>query len=150
MLVKVTAQAIEPWNILAHYEQQHIQSEHTGAAAVFVGVMRKHNEGDEVKSMYLEHYPAMTEKFLQKLAQKTMQQWDINDVLIVHRVGQLFPDDPIVVVAIWSAHRAEAFTVCRELMEQLKTQAPFWKKEQLHNGEYRWIEKNTHGYIVNT
>lgn len=117
-----------------------------GATASFIGTMRDHNEGEPVKRMRLEHYPGMTERYLQRLAENALGRWQLLDVLIVHRVGDLYPDDPIVLVAVWSAHRAAAFEACRSLMEALKAQAPFWKKEFLADGE-RWVEKNTPGYV---
>ena len=113
-----------------------------GATAVFVGSMRDFNEGDDVQQMWLEHYPGMTEKHLQTIADEAMQKWDLLDVLLVHRVGEINPGDPIVLVAAWSAHRAAAFDASRYLMEELKSRAPFWKKEQLDSSS-RWVEKNT-------
>jgi molybdopterin synthase catalytic subunit len=116
-----------------------------GAAAVFVGTMRDINEGDAVQSMSLEHYPGMTEKELERIVDEARSRWQLLDELIVHRVGELGPNDPIVLVAVWSAHRKDAFEACRHIMEALKSRAPFWKKEQLDEG-YRWVEKNTDGY----
>jgi molybdopterin synthase catalytic subunit len=117
-----------------------------GATASFVGTMRDFNEGDDVTGMTLEHYPGMTEKELDAIIDDAREQWGIIDALIVHRVGELKPGDPIVLTAVWSAHRAAAFDACRFLMEALKSRAPFWKKETLKDGEYRWVEKNTPGY----
>jgi molybdopterin synthase catalytic subunit len=94
--------------------------------------------------MVLEHYPGMTEKHLEKICEQARTRWELNDSLIVHRVGELHPGDPIVLVAVWSAHRKAAFEASRWLMEELKTQAPFWKKEQLADAS-RWVEKNTPG-----
>ncbi len=115
-----------------------------GAAAVFVGSMRDLNEGDRVEQMWLEHYPGMTEKYLQKISHEAIERWDLMDSLIMHRVGQISPADAIVLVAVWSAHRAAAFEASRWLMEELKSRAPFWKKEALDKGE-RWVAKNTPG-----
>jgi molybdopterin synthase catalytic subunit len=115
-----------------------------GATAMFVGTMRDFNEGDSVTSMVLEHYPGMTEKYLEKLCEQAADRWDILDALIVHRVGKVNPNDTIVLVSVWSTHRADAFEVCRFLMEDLKSRAPFWKKEHLVEGS-RWVEKNTPG-----
>jgi molybdopterin synthase catalytic subunit len=105
--------------------------------------MRDVNEGDRVRSMTLEHYSGMTEAYLEKISQEAAQRWPILDSLVVHRVGDLAPSDPIVLVAVWSAHRAAAFDACRFLIEELKSQAPFWKKETLKSGTARWVEKNT-------
>jgi molybdopterin synthase catalytic subunit len=103
--------------------------------------MRDFNEGDGVSGMLLEHYPGMTDSHLSKISQEAIDRWDILDTLILHRVGVIMPNDPIVLVAAWSAHRVEAFEAARFLIEELKSRAPFWKKEQLDNGE-RWVAKN--------
>ena len=108
--------------------------------------MRDFNEGDGVTGMTLEHYPGMTERHLEQIAEEASQKWGLLDTLIYHRVGKLAPNDPIVLVAVWSSHRKEAFEACRWLMEELKSKAPFWKKELLEGGGSRWIEKNTAGY----
>ena len=105
--------------------------------------MRDFNEGDSVTAMTLEHYPGMTEKELEAIIDDAKAKWDIIDALIVHRVGDIHPADPIVLTAVCSAHRAAAFDACRFLMEALKSRAPFWKKETLNNGDTRWVEKNT-------
>ncbi|MGB5727905.1 MAG: molybdenum cofactor biosynthesis protein MoaE, partial [Thiogranum sp.] len=92
----------------------------------------------------LEHYPGMTESYLEKISRDAVQRWDLMDSLIVHRVGELLPGEPIVLVAVWSMHRKAAFEASRYLMEELKSKAPFWKKEQLREGA-RWVERNTPG-----
>ncbi len=92
--------------------------------------------------MLLEHYPGMTDRHLEKISQEAAERWDIIDTLIIHRVGLMMPNDPIVLVAAWSAHRGESFQAARYLIEELKSRAPFWKKEQLEAGE-RWVEHNT-------
>ena len=102
-------------------------------------------EGDEVSLMELEHYPEMTKKQLNKMIDKAAEQWPIQDALVVHRVGKILPGEPIMMVAVWSAHRAAAFDACRFLLEELKHRAPFWKKEQLTSGTSRWVDKNTDG-----
>jgi molybdopterin synthase catalytic subunit len=114
-----------------------------GATASFVGTMRHLNDGEEVTAMTLEHYPGMTEKQLHEVISDACRQWDIIDALIVHRVGDILPGNPIVLTAVCSAHRAAAFDACRFLMEALKSRATFWKKETLASGEARWVEKNT-------
>ena len=115
-----------------------------GATTVFVGTMRDMNEGDHVLSMTLEHYPGMTEKHLDDIAQQAKTQWELLDILIIHRTGRIYPNEPIVLVAVWSAHRAAAYEANRFIMEYLKSQAPFWKKEELQQGS-RWVEQNTPG-----
>ncbi len=113
-----------------------------GATLSFVGTMRDFNEGGTVLAMTLEHYPGMTEKQLREIGAEACRRWPILDLLIVHRVGEVRPNDPIVLVAVWSAHRAAAFDACRFLIEELKTRAPFWKKEQRHETSH-WVEHNT-------
>jgi molybdopterin synthase catalytic subunit len=110
-----------------------------GAVASFVGVVRDLNDGSNVSQMTLEHYPGMTEKALERIVTEAKQRWDIFDVLVVHRVGPLAPTDQIVLVAVTSAHRGEAFAACEFVMDYLKTQAPFWKKERTASGS-RWVE----------
>lgn len=146
MSVEVTAQPFDPWQRVQAYQAQHLTAGSYGATAVFVGTLRDFNEGDDVASMTLEHYPGMTEKYLEKICADASTRWDLLDTLIVHRVGELHPDDPIVLVAAWSAHRKDAFEASRWLMEELKSRAPFWKKERLDAGGERWVEKNTEGY----
>ena len=102
---------------------------------------------EPIEQMHLEHYPGMTEKYLQELAALAMEKWQLADVLIVHRVGDIHPADTIVVVAVWSAHRAQAYEANRHIMEELKSHAPFWKKEQMAKGGSRWLEKNTPGHV---
>lgn len=110
-----------------------------GAIASFVGLARDMNEGSGVAAMTLEHYPCMTEKALAKLVGDACARWTLLDVTVIHRVGRLLPGDPIVLVAVASPHRGEAFAACEFIMDYLKTQAPFWKKEETANGE-RWVE----------
>lgn len=104
--------------------------------------MRDFNEGTSVRAMTLEHYPGMTENHLEQIGQEAKARWPILDGLIIHRVGEVQPGDPIVLIAVWSAHRSAAFEACRFLIEDLKSRAPFWKQETLAEGA-RWVEKNT-------
>lgn len=144
MVSEIRSQAFDPWQEIQDYQQQHLEAGKYGATASFVGTMRDFNEGDDVQAMTLEHYPGMTENYLDKICEEAKQRWDIIDCLIVHRVGDIQPNDPIVLTVVWSAHRAAAFDACRYLMEELKSRAPFWKKETLPEG-HRWVEKNTPG-----
>ena len=149
MKIEVTHAPLNPWEEIQHYEQQQVVGRYSGkvgAAATFVGIMRDFNEGDGVTGMELEHYPGMTERYLEQIAEEAATKWELLDTLIYHRVGKLEPDDPIVLVAVWSSHRKEAFEASRWLMEELKSRAPFWKKELLEGGDSRWVEKNTAGY----
>lgn len=110
-----------------------------GAIASFVGLARDLNEGSGVAAMTLEHYPGMTEKALATLVDQANSRWSLLDVTVIHRVGRLLPGDPIVLVAVASSHRGEAFAACEFIMDFLKTRAPFWKKEETPDGE-RWVE----------
>lgn len=118
-----------------------------GATASFVGTMRDFNDGHRVEKMTLDYYPGMTEKSLALIVEGAIGKWCCLDCLVIHRVGEIATGDPIVLVAVWSAHRGPAFDACRQIMEELKARAPFWKKETLANGEQRWVEKNTDGYV---
>jgi molybdopterin synthase catalytic subunit len=115
------------------------QNPKVGAVACFVGTVRDLNQGSAVEAMELEHYPGMTEKALEAIAEDARVRWPGSDVLIVHRVGKLLPLDQIVLVATTAMHRAEAFESCAFVMDYLKTQAPFWKKERTDQGE-RWVD----------
>lgn len=115
-----------------------------GAVVSFVGQVREFtNNGliasDSINTLTLEHYPEMTEKALTAIENEAKSRWDIIDTLIIHRVGTLQPLDQIVLVAVTSAHRGEAFKACEFIMDYLKTSAPFWKKETTSQGE-RWVE----------
>ena len=117
----------------------------TGAIGIFIGTMRDFNEGEEVRSMTLEHYPGMTEKHLQEICEQAKRQWPIFDALILHRTGDIEIGDDIVLVATWAAHRGDAMDATRFIIEDLKHRAPFWKKETVNDGE-RWVDRNTSGY----
>ena len=110
-----------------------------GAVATFIGYVRDLNEGTGVSRMTLEHYPGMTERALEDICGEALERWDLVDLRVVHRVGALDPGEAIVLVAVSSAHRGEAFAACEFVMDYLKTQAPFWKKEETPEGS-RWVE----------
>jgi molybdopterin synthase catalytic subunit len=110
-----------------------------GAIASFIGVVRDLNDGDSVAEMTLEHYPGMTEKSVEEIIAQARGRWQVMDALVIHRVGTLKPLDQIVLVVVTSAHRGDAFAACEFIMDYLKTQAPFWKKEQTGNGA-RWVD----------
>lgn len=110
-----------------------------GAVCAFVGTVRDRNDGQSVSTMELEHYPGMTEKAIEAMIDAAHQRFDVHGVRVIHRVGVLQPQDQIVLVAVTSAHRGEAFQACEFLMDYLKTQAPFWKKEQTPDGA-RWVD----------
>ena len=110
-----------------------------GAVASFIGLVRDVNEGTGVATLTLEHYPAMTEKALTAIVEQAQQRWEILDCVLIHRIGTLQPSDQIVLVMVASGHRGHAFEACEFIMDYLKTQAPFWKKEATPDGE-RWVE----------
>lgn len=109
-----------------------------GAVASFVGTVRDINEDSTVSSMTLEHYPGMTEKSLQGIIDQANERFDILSAMIVHRIGPLYPQDQIVLAACSSRHREQAFLACQFIMDYLKTEAPFWKKESTPDGA-RWV-----------
>lgn len=129
----------EPFDVGAEVDRVRAGNPKVGAVAAFVGVVRDLNDGANVASMTLEHYPGMTEKALEAIVEQSKARWDIYDVLIVHRVGTLRPTDPIVLAVVTSAHRGEAFAACEFVMDYLKTEAPFWKKEATPAGS-RWVD----------
>jgi molybdopterin synthase catalytic subunit len=129
----------EPFDIAAEQERLWLGKPAVGALVTFVGLMRDVNEGSGVSAMTLEHYPGMTEKALTTIADEAAAHWDLDGITIVHRVGSLLPQDPIVLVGVASRHRGEAFRACEFLIDYLKTRAPFWKKEITGDGE-RWVE----------
>lgn len=110
-----------------------------GAVASFIGVARDVNDGDAVSTLTLEHYPGMTERALEAICDQARARWDIVDISVIHRVGELKPLDQIVFVAVTSAHRGDAFAACEFVMDYLKTEAPFWKKEQRPAG-VAWVD----------
>lgn len=110
-----------------------------GAVVSFVGAVRDVNDGSVVAEMTLEHYPGMTESALIAIIEQAQQRWNIVDALVIHRIGPLQPLDQIVLVAVASAHRGEAFAACEFIIDYLKTEAPFWKKEQTPDGA-RWVD----------
>ncbi|HOY87156.1 MAG TPA: molybdopterin synthase catalytic subunit MoaE [Methylotenera sp.] len=110
-----------------------------GAVVSFVGQVRDLNDGNTIATLTLEHYPGMTEKSLETIVSQAKSRWNIMDATIIHRVGTLQPLDQIVLVAVSSAHRNEAFSACEFMMDYLKTEAPFWKKEATAEGE-QWLE----------
>jgi molybdopterin synthase catalytic subunit len=129
----------EDFDVGAEIAAMRLARKDIGAVVSFVGQVRDLSEGDEVAAMTLEHYPGMTEKALERIVEQAKQRWDILDARVIHRIGELKPLDQIVLVIVSSAHRGEAFSACQYIMDYLKTEAPFWKKEQTPAGE-RWVE----------
>jgi molybdopterin synthase catalytic subunit len=110
-----------------------------GAVASFVGVARDRNDGAEVSTLALEHYAGMTEKAIEAIVAQAKARWSVLEILVIHRVGMLKPLDQIVLVVVTSSHRGDAFAACEFVMDYLKTEAPFWKKESTPGGE-RWVD----------
>ena len=110
-----------------------------GAVVTFVGTVRDLNEGAHVAAMELEHYPGMTEQSIERIIDAACERWPVHDALVIHRVGPLLPRDQIVLVAVTSAHRGDAFAACEFIIDYLKTEAPFWKKETTPEGA-RWVD----------
>jgi molybdopterin synthase catalytic subunit len=129
----------EPIQVAAEQEALWRGKPQVGALVTFVGLMRDINADREVSAMTLEHYPGMTEKALEAIAAEAAERWDLLGLRIVHRVGLLTPQEPIVFVGVVSQHRTDAFRACEFLIDYLKTKAPFWKKETTTEGE-RWVE----------
>lgn len=117
----------------------HAEDPGVGAVATFVGYVRDINQGDQVSELFLEHYPGMTERSLQRIVDLAQARWPLQRVTLIHRVGVLKVGEPIVFVGVASEHRQAAFDACAFLMDYLKTRAPFWKREQTPAGE-RWVD----------
>lgn len=145
MKIEIRETAFDPWEeVHRHQTGRPGLDGKVGAVTVFVGTMRDFNQGDQVGRMRLEYYPGMTEGHLERIVETASRRWEIQDALVIHRTGDIVPSDSIVLVAVWSAHRAAAYEANRFIMEDLKSNTPFWKKETLEKGE-RWVESNTPG-----
>jgi len=136
MSVRIQA---EDFDVSHEIAQLRADNPQIGAVASFVGVVRDLNDGSTVATMTLEHYPGMTEKAIDKIIDEAKGRWQVYDALVIHRIGTLAPLDQIVLVVVTSAHRGDAFAACEFIMDYLKTQAPFWKKEKTPDGA-RWVE----------
>lgn len=137
-MIEIRVQS-EPFDPAIEQESLWRDRPQVGALVSFLGLMRDLNEGEQIAQMTLEHYPGMTEKALHAIAEEAAGRWSLDGIRILHRVGLLLPQDPIVLVAVTSAHRGDAFRACEFLIDYLKTRAPFWKKEATESGE-RWVE----------
>jgi len=143
MKVIIQHEKLEPYKEIMHHEKTELASGKHGGVVSFVGTMRDFNDGEDVSAMNLDYYPGMTEKHIEQICQEALDGWDAMDVLVVHRVGDMYPSDPIVLVAVWSAHRAAAFDACRYVINYLKERAPFWKCEVTTEGKKHWVEHNS-------
>jgi len=143
MYIEIINEEFDPWQKLVEYKRSQLNEKtNIGACSVFLGTMRDINSGDTIKSMELQHYPDMTESYLEKIVDSSTKKFKVIDSIVLHRVGLVTPSDPIVLVATWSEHRDEAFEATRQIMESLKSEAPFWKKESTDKG-FRWVEPET-------
>ena len=129
----------EDFDVAYEYAQLRENNSQDGAIVFFSGLVRDFNQGQDVTGLFLEHYPAMTEKALAKIVVQAKERWPINRVRLIHRVGQLYLSDQIVFVGVSSSHREAAFEACHFIMDYLKKQAPFWKKETTKKGDW-WVE----------
>ncbi len=134
--IRIQAEAFDPLEVAGDL---HRDNPGVGAVVSFLGLMRDLNQGRRVLSMTLEHYPGMAEKALRRIVEEAAERWPLQAVSVVHRVGELRPQDPIVLVMVASSHRGDAFRACEFIIDFLKTRAPFWKKEQTEQGEH-WVE----------
>ena len=138
MAARVSIQT-EDFNVADEIAALRAGDKGVGAVCTFIGTVRDRNEGDAVSAMELEHYPGMTEKAIEAMIDEAFRRFDLRAARVIHRVGPLAPPDQIVFVAVTSAHRGESFQACEFLMDYLKTQAPFWKKEHMPDGA-RWVD----------
>ena len=138
MTARVSIQTAD-FNLSQEVEQLRAGDKRVGAVCTFIGTVRDRNDGLNVSSMELEHYPGMTEKAIEAMINEALVRFDIFGARVVHRIGVLQPLDQVVMVAVTSAHRGTSFQACEFLMDYLKTQAPFWKKEQTPHGA-RWVD----------
>lgn len=136
--MEVRVQA-EDFDVGAEISRLRLSRPDIGAVAAFVGQVRDMNDGSSVSAMTLEHYPGMTEKALHQIVEQAQSRWSLFDALVIHRIGELKPQEQIVLVLVAGAHRGEAFAACEFIMDFLKTRAPFWKKETTPEGE-RWVD----------
>ena len=138
MSAQVRIQA-EDFDLSAEVAQLRATNPKVGGIVTFVGTVRDLNEGATVAEMELEHYPGMTEQSIDAIIEQAKRRWPVYGALVIHRIGPLKPMEQIVLVAVTAAHRGEAFAACEFIIDYLKTEAPFWKKEQTPDGA-RWVD----------
>lgn len=145
MIVGLREAAFAPWPLLADAAQAMDAAERAGCGAndAFIGTMRAGAGATPVVRLQLEHYPGMTERMLMRIATDTGARWPVRQLVLVHRVGEVLPGETLIVAAAWSAHRDAAFAACRHLVETVKHQAPFWKREYRADGTAAWVTANT-------
>lgn len=129
----------EDFDVATEYAKLTTGDDSAGAVVFFVGRVREHNDGRDVTGLTLEHYPGMTERALEEIVSEARERWPVEKIRVIHRVGTLILGDQIVFVGVSSAHRKAAFEAAEFVMDYLKAQAPFWKKEQTGTGSV-WVE----------
>ena len=144
MKVELRGEGFDPYAELSRFQQQSLVPGRHGATTCFIGTMRDFNDGDSVSAMVLDHYPEMTGRFLQRIAEQASARWERSDILLLHRFGAISPGEAIVLIGVWTAHRGAAFEACRFVIEELKSRAPFWKREETPEGAH-WVRENTQG-----
>ncbi|OSI24250.1 molybdenum cofactor biosynthesis protein MoaE [Neisseria dumasiana] len=130
----------EDFNLQSEYDALLAKGVNTGAVAGFVGLVRDRDTETPLAHLFLEHYPEVTENEIARIVQTAAQRWPLSACTVVHRIGSLSADDQIVLVLTASEHRKAAFAAAEFIMDYLKTEAPFWKKETFSNGLERWVE----------
>lgn len=142
--VIITSELIEPYKLIEDYQNKNCDLKFSGGQSIFIGYMRETNQArNDVISMKLEHYPEMTEKYLSKLSENIKKDYKLHNILIAHRVGLVFPENCLVVVSCWSAHRKNSINAVKYILEDLKHNAPLWKKESFVDSSSEWVKKNT-------
>lgn len=144
MAVRLFSEPFDPWALVRERERE-LPLEKLGAISVFVGRMRDFNDDRTVQGLFLEHYPGMTERELERIVMEAEAHWPLDACEVAHRVGAVNPSETLVLVAVWSAHRIAARDACAEILERVKHEATFWKRERLEDGNERWVETNTPG-----
>lgn len=129
----------EPFDLNSELAFLHAKDSRVGAICSFIGTVRDRSDGQFVTSLELEHYPGMTENSIESMIDQATQRFNVYSARVIHRIGILKPPDPVVLVAVSSAHRHDSFQACEFLMDYLKTQAPFWKKEGF-GSDTRWVD----------
>ena len=142
--VILSPELIKPYSLIHDYEKLYCDLSISGSQSIFIGYMRSSGNGNNnIISMNLDFYSKMTEKYLIQLREKVIKSHNLHNSLIAHRVGEVKPKDCLVVVACWSKHRKESVTAVKYILEDLKHNAPLWKKEFFSNQTSKWVEKNT-------
>lgn len=139
MMISVTIQT-EPFDTAKEEAKLQTAASDAGALVMFKGMVRGKDQQQELSHLYLEHYPQVTEQEIQRIIQQAVTRWQIADCIVIHRIGELAVGDSIVLVIVTAKHRKEAFHAAEFIMDYLKTEAPFWKKEYFKDGVSKWVE----------